>query len=257
METQLVLSPSATKTATFHPFPRLPSELRIKIWEEFIPETHGRLIWMRQPGWIMADKERFTSILLSACPESRDVYLKRFPMGLELNHREVSSDYWGHQWRTSVNWGGNVGTIYINPEQDVLVLGQPGEGYGGFHSPSREDFTLLAKPLRREEPRRRIRNVIEFPGSEKLRDEFDIAFSELQDEYEIEYSEDGDYDPDDTPENNLWGLPTVHWTFEGVTKRLTPTDPFDEDEASEFCDDAKNLSGREVLKKWEGKFTLS
>lgn len=247
MDTQLVLGTSASMTATFQPFPRLPTELRIKIWELFIPETRGRLIWMRQPGWIMADKERFTSILLSACPESREVYLKRFPMGLELNKREVSfSDYWGHQWRSSVDWWGNIGTIYINPEQDVLVLGQPGKEFGGNPFHNRRDFTLLAKPLRREGPRQRIRNIIEFPGSEELRDEFDIEFSESE-----------AYDPEDTYENKLWGFPTKHWTFDGVTKRLMLTHPFDKEETLKFCYDAKNLSDREVLQKWGGRYTLT
>ncbi|KAK8113569.1 hypothetical protein PG984_014095 [Apiospora sp. TS-2023a] len=254
LDNQLVLSTSApkpTKPTTFHPFVRLPIELRIKIWEQFIPETRGRLVWMRQPGWIMADKERFTSILLSACRESREeVYLKRFPMALELATREVScSDYWGHQWRASVDWDDRAGTIYINPAHDVLVLGQPWvEDFHPFHS--RKDFTLLAKPLRREEPRSRIRNIIEFPGAVELKDQFDIMDSEGEDWHWQE-------DPDDTPGNRLWGLPTEHWTFEGVTKHLTLTAPLDDEEALEFFNDAKELSGQDVLQKWGGKFTIS
>ncbi|KAK8064283.1 hypothetical protein PG996_008935 [Apiospora saccharicola] len=248
MDNQLVLSTSATKPTkptTFHPFVRLPIELRIKIWEQFIPETRGRLVWMRQPGWILADKERFTSILLSACRESREeVYLKRFPMALELTLREASpSGYWDKQLLRIIEWDDRIGTIYINPEHDVLVLGQPWvKDYN--------DFTLLAKPLRREEPRSRIRNIIEFPGAEELKDEFDIMYSEGEN---WRWQED----PDDTPENRQWGLPTKHWTFEGVTKHLTLTAPLDDEETLQFYHDAKELSGQDVLQKWGGKFTVS
>lgn len=78
---------------------RLPIELRIKIWEEFIPEKRSRLIWMREPGWMKADKERFTSILLSACRESRELYLQLFPMALEVCARDLFHDYFAHQSR--------------------------------------------------------------------------------------------------------------------------------------------------------------
>ncbi|KAK8113567.1 hypothetical protein PG984_014093 [Apiospora sp. TS-2023a] len=126
MESQLVLSTPATEGDTFHPFLRLPIELRIKIWELLIPETKGRLVWVREPGWVMMERAKFPSILLSACHESRCIYLQRFPMGLEVSKRALHTDYWGHSWHANFSWY-DKGLVYLNPDHDVLMLGQPWE----------------------------------------------------------------------------------------------------------------------------------
>lgn len=85
MEKQLVNSTPKTEAPNeFHQFMRLPIEMGTQIWEELIPEIHDRIIWVREPGWLKADARRLTSILLRVSPESRKVYLKRFPMALNV-----------------------------------------------------------------------------------------------------------------------------------------------------------------------------
>ncbi|KAK7963376.1 hypothetical protein PG988_010350 [Apiospora saccharicola] len=124
METQLTISPrKAEAPVEFHPFPRLPIELRIQIWEELIPEIHDRIIWVRDPGWIKVDKTRFSSILLRVSPESRDVYLMRFPMPLTV----CNYDMWLNPNKNcplQTDWTSR-GVVHINPEHDILAIGQP------------------------------------------------------------------------------------------------------------------------------------
>ncbi|KAK7963374.1 hypothetical protein PG988_010348 [Apiospora saccharicola] len=271
LETQLVLSTgaseiatettteTATGTATFHPFPRLPTELRIKIWEMLIPETRGRLIWVREPGWITMEKEKFASILLSACPESREIYLKRFPMGLEVDKRALFSDYFAHCFRASFSYY-TKGVIYLNPDHDVLVFGYPWEQTNGEdsvrwtstfeegtdnHWYKDYDFAFLAKALRHEVPRSRFRNLVEFPN-----------WLEQDDYVAIHESEQEDWDTGDTYEDKD-GKATEDWYFDGITRHLTATGPFDREEGLKFYHDAKEMSGHDLFQKWATKFTPS
>ncbi|KAK8064282.1 hypothetical protein PG996_008934 [Apiospora saccharicola] len=251
---------TATGTANFHPFPRLPTELRIKIWEMLIPEVRGRLIWVREPGWITMETEKFSSILLSACPESREIYLKRFPMCLEVTSRGVFSDYFGHCFRASFSWYPK-GVIYLNPDHDVLVFGYPwneNDGKDSVHWRSTfedgtdnhwyyedYDFAFLAKALRREMPRSRFRSLFEFPN-----------WLEQDDYVAIHESEQEDWDTGDTYEDKD-GKATEDWYFDGITMHLTATGPFDREEGLKFYHDAKEVSGHDLFQKWATKFTPS
>ncbi|KAK8034011.1 hypothetical protein PG993_009006 [Apiospora rasikravindrae] len=251
METQLTTNARADKTApTFHPFSRLPIELRIKIWEELIPELHTRLLWVREPGWMKLDKKKFASILLSVSYESREVLLKRFPVGLKVCKRWMSlrdTESWFP--RLKVSWS-DVGVVYIHPERDVLVIGQPWPEYSTCSEPglpfTGDEFTLLAKPLRRQIPRDRIRNVIEFPHT----------MVDTPGSFDVNFSEEPGCETERIPED-VDGKPTDDWNFGGVTKRLTLTAPLDNTEVLELYEDSKEMSGSEMLEKWGGKFTVS
>ncbi|KAK8057989.1 hypothetical protein PG994_008437 [Apiospora phragmitis] len=82
MLARIAINSRAAEFSTFHPFSRLPTELRIKIWGTRFPELYDRLVWARKPGWIRPVSKRVASALLSVSIESRDVYLTHFPMGL-------------------------------------------------------------------------------------------------------------------------------------------------------------------------------
>ncbi|KAK8064281.1 hypothetical protein PG996_008933 [Apiospora saccharicola] len=181
MENQLVISPRKTESVTespteFHPFVRLPIELRTQIWEELIPEIHDRIIWVREPGWLKVDRKRFTSVLLHVSPESRQIYLTRFPIALTVRIRlESFNPFALHP--LSTDWY-ERGVVFINPVHDILAIGQPwpepswrnsdtsyNDEYCRENPYLADDYALLAQQLRREKPRNRIRKVIEFPVS--------------------------------------------------------------------------------------------
>ncbi|KAK7936142.1 hypothetical protein PG985_001637 [Apiospora marii] len=281
MENQLVISTSRIEAPTeFHPFMRLPIELRTQIWEELIPEIHDRIIWVREPGWLKVDPKRFTSILLHVSPESRRIYLARFPMALnvcscdlELGKGHILDGHWH-----------NRGTIYINPLHDVLAIGQPwqesdtrdSDFYHGTtifsdalgfdvqwteedvsENPyTGDDFALLARPLRRQRPRDRMRKLIEFPitmahhpgDSEIEKSEWIYRWWE-----EYRWEEDS---VDGIIDNENDDDPTESWDFNGVTKRHMFTGTLDNNQIWEFHRDMDCLSGSELLQKWNGNFTV-
>lgn len=147
-----------------------------------------------------------------------------------------------------------MGVIYINPEHDVLLLDQPWDEAhltAGPREPpdTRKEFTLLAKPLRRQAQRDRIRNVLEFPAvPADMPDKFDIEDSEGESCY---------YYLEDVPEVQQWGFADDDWNFDGVTKRLTLNDPLDVGQSWNFYQDAKEMTGSDFLEKWGGFFTRS
>ncbi|KAK7968027.1 uncharacterized protein PG986_002304 [Apiospora aurea] len=251
MKTQITSAQANDTTPTFHPFPRLPIELRMQIWEVLIPETRTRLLWVREPGWMKLDKKKFTSILLSVSHENRSTFLKRFPMGLKVCQRSMTLRKTDSSLpRLAVSWA-DRGVVYIHPARDVLVIGQPWPEYSTCAEPgllpfTGDEFTLLAKPLRRQKPRDRIRNVIEF----------EHAMVDTPGAFDVNFSEEPDSETELIPED-VDGKPTDDWNFGGVTRRLKLTATLEREEILKLYEDSKELSGSEMLEKWGGKFTVS
>jgi hypothetical protein len=99
---------------TFHLFPKLPIELRLKIWSE-VPEARVvEIEWFEQPEskWIApAESAHRPCGLLGVNKEARAEYLKRWSPLCE--HKEP----WGHAYCAH----GKI--CYFNPDVDTLYIG--------------------------------------------------------------------------------------------------------------------------------------
>ncbi|KAF8847473.1 hypothetical protein BDZ45DRAFT_754864 [Acephala macrosclerotiorum] len=95
----------------FHPFPRLPIELRLAIWK-FASPTPATLYmtayaddYSPLPFWFEPTKEpKRSTALLRACHESREAYLLEFPSALPIL---MTNDWDAHMhawWTDRGNW---------------------------------------------------------------------------------------------------------------------------------------------------------
>lgn len=141
---------------TFHNFSMLPSELRLTIWEYSLDEEKaGRHVLLRLEG-SQADAEKgctmtvmptrhLTSPLLRVDHEARGVFLKYFPLALDVSKTEVTEhNLWARFMLTEPTQAGgarsmsrrlyydnaslqakwrHVGLLHLNPETDIFVLG--------------------------------------------------------------------------------------------------------------------------------------
>ncbi|KAK8097604.1 uncharacterized protein PG998_013090 [Apiospora kogelbergensis] len=258
---QLVAAPE-TGEPTFHPFPRLPVELRLKIWEEVIPEIHDRLLFARKPGFIRPEKHKFLSVLQSVSQESREVFLKRFPVGLKITLRTSHDAYWkAYHTKLRVDWY-DVGLLYINPKHDVLVVGHPcpDDVLRGAICSDKISMDHVAQPLRRQEHRDAMQNIMELPcPSEEFGKCWEIEKSDIcinTNDEDGECNGCGDCHPEYEYEDS-YQLSETKWHFGGVKKLIKLTYPLDQEGVLEFYQDVEDLTGSELLQKWHSKCTVT
>ena len=99
-----------TTPSTFHPFIRLPSEIRRMIWAEFLDEQLGRIYVFRfrgrkdvgrgallnQEGWDSITPSRPSRTLSAVCRDSREVVCEMFPDTVEFGY--MDDDEWWRWW---------------------------------------------------------------------------------------------------------------------------------------------------------------
>lgn len=119
-------------TTSFHLFPHLPKELRLKIYGHILTIPHARILWVTTkciPGSKITSK--FTSsspppTLLSVCSESREEALRFCSLSFH------SPLYNGH--------------IYLNPFTDLVYFGKEAiRTRGGFADDIYVDETTISK----------------------------------------------------------------------------------------------------------------
>ncbi|KAK8057988.1 hypothetical protein PG994_008436 [Apiospora phragmitis] len=149
----------------------------------------------------------------------------------------------------------------------------------------------MAQPLRREERRNQIRNMIEFPNN-RIPPRWEMANSdglspydeiledfESDDDISEEHPEDAKFDDDisdespeddisdesledsisgDSPEDeiNNDGESIEDWNFGGLTMHMKLTAPMDVEDSWSFYCGAEELTGSQMLQVWGDKFTV-
>ncbi|KAF8849438.1 hypothetical protein BDZ45DRAFT_752803 [Acephala macrosclerotiorum] len=111
--TALSTSTTCTKPTTFHPFPRLPIELKLKIWNEF-NEVEKRVVqvtFTRKNDDLDAEVNfkllTETPTILHICHDSRVEGLKSYPVTA---------------FNTIRSHGTILKEIYVNPHLDTLIF---------------------------------------------------------------------------------------------------------------------------------------
>lgn len=147
--------PKATMTSTFHNFAKLPTELRLAIWEYSLDEDKdGRHVLLRlefsrehrakgHQQTVMPTRQ-LASPLLKVNHEAREVFLKFFPVAVDILKTEVGAhNVWtkfvmvhrmqAGELRLSRQFlydaaslqekERHAGRVYLRPETDIFVLG--------------------------------------------------------------------------------------------------------------------------------------
>ena len=99
---------------TFHPFPKLPVELRLKVWKHALPERRVvEIDYDRWAGWFPRRKAAHEpSALLAACKESREEFLRVY--SLQISRKTI------HRWTGSYAASYTSPVCYVDPEFDIL-----------------------------------------------------------------------------------------------------------------------------------------
>ncbi|CAG8955033.1 hypothetical protein HYFRA_00007047 [Hymenoscyphus fraxineus] len=104
---------------TFHPFPRLPAELRIKIWK--LVDADGRIVSVTNDyhpnEWLVNARNYVPSSLLSTNHESRTIYLKQSVHPLTIRVKD-------HHLFEEGGAGVSFPKAYFNPEVDTLYFAE-------------------------------------------------------------------------------------------------------------------------------------
>ncbi|CAG8977513.1 hypothetical protein HYALB_00008692 [Hymenoscyphus albidus] len=112
-------TPTTTTSSppTFHLFPRLPAELRIKVWK-FV-DADGRIVSVTNvyhPNeWLVNARNYVPSSLLSTNHESRTIYLKQPAHPLTIRVKD-------HHKFAENGAGVSFPKAYFNPEVDTLYI---------------------------------------------------------------------------------------------------------------------------------------
>lgn len=110
---------SISSLETFHPFPNLPTELRLKIWTHFLyitkpapititftprrspntdPSPGGEKPQMWQADDTILHKGKPIPAILHACAESRAIGLERYVLGFDVSE-ELRALPFNHCWK--------------------------------------------------------------------------------------------------------------------------------------------------------------
>ncbi|CZR55529.1 uncharacterized protein PAC_05417 [Phialocephala subalpina] len=118
LPTTTSLSPSTTATIpdTFHPFPRLPAELKLKVWKEF-NEVESRIVKVTFTRKNEDPVAEISFKLLSPTPSILHVCHDSCAEGLKL--------YPVTAFNTVRSGGATLKEIYVNPHLDTLIFRVP------------------------------------------------------------------------------------------------------------------------------------
>lgn len=127
-----------TSLTTFTPFPRLPTELQMQIWQEAIQQGDRFVLMFRRSLSIIPTHLSLCSPLLMTCSLSRTIYLEAYPVRVPVYDQNKgpgrsTSDMLfrmanlTHHFLPRPRDGALVplcsGALYINPATDIFVFG--------------------------------------------------------------------------------------------------------------------------------------
>ncbi|KAK2780796.1 hypothetical protein FQN52_002057 [Onygenales sp. PD_12] len=129
--------------ASFHPFPRLPLELRARIWELIVEPRTVEIRYRTVPGNLLhVTSPTPVPAILHACSESRNqgLYQRAFTSGIEPRYVWVNFD----MDMVSI---GNTLFNHLQPEKGLIrrmtFSGESDESFFHFHSKDLADFTCM------------------------------------------------------------------------------------------------------------------
>jgi len=194
---------------TFHPFSKLPTELRLKIWHlaqpdrEIIHATNAKTGVGKLPGPRIYKRRRYLAVpartvpsLIHACAESRAVALPEYRCGFEPEAGSDEDDLKCRRFIMAMihprsRQGESVDLpkreVYWRPEDDVLLIEQD--------TPARKDLKAACVVLESEAP---------FGGLQ--------AYGVRHVVLPVEYFRRGDWDPRTC--DFTWGVETVYVILE-------------------------------------------
>ncbi|OIW33748.1 hypothetical protein CONLIGDRAFT_190418 [Coniochaeta ligniaria NRRL 30616] len=122
----------------FHLFPRLPPEIRIKIWNFSLPDP--RIVEVRCGSDSISNKVPIGLGGVTGCLSSASIPVT---LGVCRESRAETS----RRYKAMFGFAGRPGRVYFDPARDVLYFGANGTGLMGPHAQFRTVFALCESDL--------------------------------------------------------------------------------------------------------------